>query len=119
MALQPDGLFLSNGPGDPEAVESAIACVSELVTELPTFGICLGHQILALALGGKTYKMKFGHHGGNQPVLDLDTGAIEITSQNHGFAVDGGSLPSGVRVTRVNLNDQTVEGLAHETLPVF
>ncbi len=117
--LQPDGLFLSNGPGDPDAVRSAVACVSELLTELPTFGICLGHQILALALGGKTYKMKFGHHGANQPVLDLDTGAIEITAQNHGFAVDAASLPAGVRVTHVNLNDQTVEGLAHETLPVF
>lgn len=119
MKLDPDGLFLSNGPGDPDAVKSAISTVAELHGELPTFGICLGHQILALALGGKTYKMKFGHHGGNQPVLDLDTGAIEITSQNHGFAVDAGSLPSGVRVTRINLNDQTVEGLGHQTLPVF
>jgi len=119
MALQPDGLFLSNGPGDPDAVRSAIACVTELVEELPTFGICLGHQILALALGGKTYKMKFGHHGGNQPVLDLDTGVIEITSQNHGFAVDADSLPPGVRVTRINLNDRSVEGLAHDSRPVF
>ncbi|MEE8310817.1 MAG: glutamine-hydrolyzing carbamoyl-phosphate synthase small subunit [Candidatus Binatia bacterium] len=117
--LAPDGLFLSNGPGDPDAVSGAIAVVGELAREMPTFGICLGHQILALALGAKTYKMKFGHHGGNQPVMDVDTGVVEITSQNHGFAVDADSLPAGVRVTRINLNDRTVEGLEHESLPVF
>ncbi len=114
-----DGLFLSNGPGDPDAVAGAVATVAELSRELPTFGICLGHQILGLALGGQTYKMKFGHHGGNQPVMDLDTRRIAITSQNHGFAVDEKSLPDSVRVTHVNLNDRTVEGLAHVELPVF
>jgi carbamoyl-phosphate synthase small subunit len=118
-ALAPDGLFLSNGPGDPDAVSGAIGVVGELVRDYPTFGICLGHQILALALGAKTFKMKFGHHGGNQPVIDVDTGVVEITSQNHGFAVDPDSLPDGVRVTRINLNDQTVEGLEHSALPVF
>lgn len=117
--LKPDGLFLSNGPGDPDAVAGAIPVVAALARELPTFGICLGHQILALALGGRTFKMKFGHHGGNQPVMDLATGTVEITSQNHGFAVDADSLPSGTRVTRINLNDKTVEGLEHESLPVF
>ena len=117
--LKPDGLFLSNGPGDPDAVAGAISVVRELVPEMPTFGICLGHQILALALGAKTYKMKFGHHGGNQPVMDVDTGIVEITSQNHGFAVDADTLPAGTRVTRINLNDRTVEGFEHEALPVF
>ncbi len=119
MAMKPDGLFLSNGPGDPDAVKGAIGVVSELVQQIPTFGICLGHQILALALGAKTYKMKFGHHGGNQPVIELSSGVIDITSQNHGFAVDADSLPQGVRVTHLNLNDDTVEGLEHESLPVF
>ncbi|MBI5506689.1 MAG: glutamine-hydrolyzing carbamoyl-phosphate synthase small subunit [Deltaproteobacteria bacterium] len=118
-ALGVDGLFLSNGPGDPDAVRGAVEVVSELAREMPTFGICLGHQILALALGARTFKMKFGHHGGNQPVLELDTCEVAITSQNHGFAVDPESLPSDVRVTHVNLNDRTVEGLAHRELPVF
>ncbi len=118
-ALRPDGLFLSNGPGDPDAVSGAIAVVAELARELPTFGICLGHQILALALGAKTYKMKFGHHGGNQPVIDLASKTVEITSQNHGFAVDGDSLPGDLRVTHMNLNDNTVEGIEHRHLPVF
>jgi len=118
-ALGPDGVFLSNGPGDPDAVSGAISVVAELIRELPTFGICLGHQILALAVGARTYKMKFGHRGGNQPVIDVDTGVVEITSQNHGFAVDADSVPHDVRVTRINLNDQTVEGLDHATLPVF
>jgi len=117
--LDPDGLFLSNGPGDPDAVSGAISVVAELAKELPTFGICLGHQILSLALGAKTFKLKFGHHGGNQPVMDVDTGVVEITSQNHGFAVDAESLPDDCRVTRINLNDQTVEGMEHKTLPVF
>jgi carbamoyl-phosphate synthase small subunit len=119
LAMKPDGLFLSNGPGDPDAVKGAIGVVGDLLERLPTFGICLGHQILALALGARTYKMKFGHHGGNQPVMELETGIIDITSQNHGFAVDAGSLPTGVRVTHVNLNDDTVEGLGHGSLPVF
>jgi len=118
-ALGVDGLFLSNGPGDPDAVRGAVEVVGELSRELPTFGICLGHQILALALGAKTFKMKFGHHGGNQPVMELDSGEVAITSQNHGFAVDPDSLPRDVRVTHVNLNDRTVEGLAHRDLPVF
>lgn len=117
--LGADGLFLSNGPGDPDAVGGAIKVIGELAREMPTFGICLGHQILALSLGAKTYKMKFGHHGGNQPVLELDTGRVSITSQNHGFAVDEASLPSSLRVTHINLNDRTVEGFAHRELPVF
>jgi len=114
-----DGLFLSNGPGDPDAVRGAIDVIGKLALEMPTFGICLGHQILALALGAKTYKMKFGHHGGNQPVLELDTGRVSITAQNHGFAVDEKSLPAGMRVTHINLNDRTVEGFAHRELPIF
>ena len=118
-ALGVDGLFLSNGPGDPDAVRGAIDVVGRLAKELPTFGICLGHQILALALGAKTYKMKFGHHGGNQPVLEVETGRVSITSQNHGFAVDEKSLPAGLKVTHINLNDRTVEGFAHEDLPIF
>ncbi|HYC01499.1 MAG TPA: glutamine-hydrolyzing carbamoyl-phosphate synthase small subunit [Candidatus Limnocylindrales bacterium] len=118
-ALGADGLFLSNGPGDPDAVQGAVEVVQDLARDTPTFGICLGHQILALALGGKTYKMKFGHHGGNQPVLDIDSGVVSITAQNHGFAVDPQSLPPDVRITHLNLNDNTVEGLAHKTLPVF
>jgi carbamoyl-phosphate synthase small subunit len=118
-ALGADGLFLSNGPGDPDAVRGAIDVVGTLAKEMPTFGICLGHQILALALGAKTYKMKFGHHGGNQPVLEIETGRVSITSQNHGFAVDEKSLPPGLKVTHINLNDRTVEGFAHEELPIF
>tara|TARA_B100001741_G_scaffold294767_1_gene277331 strand:+ start:331 stop:1509 length:1179 start_codon:yes stop_codon:yes gene_type:complete len=116
----PAGIFLSNGPGDPSAVTYAVKAVSELLQKgLPIFGICLGHQILSLALGGKTSKLKFGHRGANQPVKDLDTGRVEITSQNHGFTVDGDSLPSEVTVNRINLNDQTVEGLRHKNKPVF
>ena len=117
--LRPDGLFLSNGPGDPDAVEGAVDLVGQLLPDYPTFGICLGHQVLALALGAKTFKMKFGHHGGNHPVQELDTGLIDITAQNHGFAVDADSLPDTARVTHVNLNDGTVEGLEHRSLPVF
>ena len=117
---KPVGLFLSNGPGDPAALGYAVRAVSELIaTGLPTFGICLGHQILGQALGGKTFKLKFGHRGGNQPVKDLETGRVEITSQNHGFAVEAESLPGDVVVNRVNLNDQTVEGLRHKTKPLF
>ena len=116
----PAGVFLSNGPGDPAAVTYAAAAVAELLKKgLPTFGICLGHQILSLAMGGKTSKLKFGHRGANQPVKDLDSGRVEITSQNHGFTVDADSLPDDVAVNRINLNDQTVEGLRHKTKPVF
>jgi carbamoyl-phosphate synthase small subunit len=120
MAEKPAGVFLSNGPGDPAAVTYAVATVNELVKrDIPIFGICLGHQILGQAMGGRTYKLKFGHRGGNQPVKDLATGKIEITSQNHGFAVDPDSLPEDVEVTHINLNDQTVEGLTHKSKPIF
>jgi len=120
LSLKPDGIFLSNGPGDPAAVEYAIESARELVkTGTPTFGICLGHQILGLALGGKTYKLKFGHHGANHPVMDLATQKVEITSQNHGFAVDVDSLDGKAVLSHVSLNDKTVEGMRHGTLPVF
>jgi len=119
LALKPDGIFLSNGPGDPDAVPYAKENVQKLIGKKPVFGICLGHQIMGLALGGKTYKLKFGHHGGNQPVMDLTTRKVEITSQNHGFAVDADSLKGAAEVTHVNLNDNTVEGLAHSELPIF
>jgi carbamoyl-phosphate synthase small subunit len=117
---QPAGIFLSNGPGDPAALDYIVREVKTLVdTGIPIFGICLGHQILGQALGGKTFKLKFGHRGGNQPVKDLASGKVEITSQNHGFAVDPTSLPRDVAVDRINLNDQTVEGMRHKTKPVF
>jgi carbamoyl-phosphate synthase small subunit len=117
---QPAGIFLSNGPGDPAALGGIVREVRSLVDSgIPVFGICLGHQILGQAFGGKTFKLKFGHRGGNQPVKDLESGRVEITSQNHGFAVDAQSLPSEVTVNRINLNDQTVEGLRHRTKPVF
>jgi len=119
LALNPDGIFLSNGPGDPDAVPYARDIIRRLIGKRPIFGICLGHQILGLALGGSTYKLKFGHHGGNQPVMDLSTGKVEITAQNHGFAVDVESLRGVAELTHVNLNDQTVEGLAHRELPLF
>ncbi len=119
MTLNPDALFLSNGPGDPAAVDYAVKTISELLGKKPIFGICLGHQILALALGAKTYKLKFGHRGGNHPVQNVDTGRIEITSQNHGFVVDESSLPSDILVSHINLNDHTVEGIRHKNLPVF
>jgi carbamoyl-phosphate synthase small subunit len=119
LAARPDGVFLSNGPGDPDAVVGARENVAELLGKVPVFGICLGHQILGLALGGRTYKLKFGHHGGNQPVQDLTTGMVEITAQNHGFAVDPASLRDRARVTHVNLNDRTVEGLVVKDQPTF
>ena len=117
---KPAGIFLSNGPGDPAALGYAVQAVSDLIKSgLPIFGICLGHQILGQALGGRTFKLKFGHRGANQPVKNLASGRVEITSQNHGFAVDAASLPADVTVDRINLNDQTVEGLRHKQKPVF
>ena len=119
LDMRPDGVFISNGPGDPAAVTHVISTVKELVGKVPVFGICLGHQILSLALGASTFKLKFGHRGGNQPVKDLETGRIEITAQNHGFAVDEATLPSDVEITHINLNDNTVEGIRHRKLPAF
>ena len=119
LAMNPEGVFLSNGPGDPAALEYAHEAVRGLIGRRPMFGICLGHQILALALGGKTFKLKFGHRGANQPVKDLRTGKVAITSQNHGYAVDPSSLPENVEVTHVNLNDGTVAGLRHKEFPAF
>ncbi|MFN2411985.1 MAG: glutamine-hydrolyzing carbamoyl-phosphate synthase small subunit, partial [Pyrinomonadaceae bacterium] len=120
IALKPDGIFLSNGPGDPASMSRAIEEIKKLAeTQTPMFGICLGHQLIGSAFGGETYKLKFGHRGGNQPIKDLTTGKIEITAHNHGFAIDADSLPPEVEVTHMNLNDQTVAGLRHKTLPVF
>ena len=120
LALEPDGIFLSNGPGDPEPLEAQAAQVRRLIGRKPIFGICLGHQVLGRALGGKTYKLKFGHHGANHPVKNLATGKVEITSHNHGFAVDPDSLnQSEVEPTHMNLNDQTLEGFRHRSEPVF
>jgi len=119
LALGTDGVFLSNGPGDPEALDYASETARQLIGKKPLFGICLGHQILARALGGKTFKLKFGHRGANQPVKDLRTGKIAITSQNHGYAVDPASLPADVEVTHINLNDGTVAGLRHKTQSAF
>jgi carbamoyl-phosphate synthase small subunit len=120
LAFNPDGIFLSNGPGDPQPCDYAIAAAAELIeTGIPTFGICLGHQIMALASGAKTFKMKFGHHGANHPVKDLDTGRVSITSQNHGFAVEEASLPANLRPTHVSLFDGTLQGLARTDKPAF
>ena len=119
LALNPDGIFLSNGPGDPDALGYIHSEIQHLIGEKPIFGICLGHQVLTHAFGGKTFKLKFGHRGGNQPVKDLRSGTVSITSQNHGFATDPDSLPGHVEVTHVNLNDQTVEGIRSTSDPVF
>ena len=119
LSLRPDGVFLSNGPGDPATLGDIVEQTKLLIERTPVFGICLGHQILGQVFGAKTFKLKFGHRGGNHPVKDLTTGKIEITTQNHGYVVDPDSLASGVRVTHVNLNDSTCEGLAHDHLPVF
>ena len=120
IAAGPDGVFLSNGPGDPAVLSYAITNARHLIeADVPVFGICLGHQVLSLAMGGETYKLKFGHRGANHPVREIESGKVEITSQNHGFAVDPDSLPSDVKVTHVNLYDGTVEGLRHTTKPVF
>jgi carbamoyl-phosphate synthase small subunit len=119
LATKPDGVFLSNGPGDPAAVVGAPELIRGLAGKTPLFGICLGHQLMGLAFGGKTYKLKFGHRGANQPVFDHTTKKVEITSQNHGFAVDPSTLGKDVEVTHVNLNDKTVEGIAHKEFPAF
>lgn len=120
LALNPDGIFLSNGPGDPEPCDYAITAIRELIaTGIPTFGICLGHQLLALASGAKTVKMKFGHHGANHPVKDMDTGRVAITSQNHGFAVDADTLPDNIRVTHVSLFDGSLQGITRTDVPAF
>ena len=119
LAYKPDGVFLSNGPGDPEPLTYAVDTIRELLGQVPIFGICLGHQLMSLACGAETYKLKFGHRGANQPVLNCVTGRVEITSQNHGFAVATETLPSCLEVTHINLNDQTVEGLRHKELPAF
>ena len=119
LAMHPDGVFFSNGPGDPEPLEYAQENIRELQGKTPLFGICLGHQLFGLALGGKTYKLKFGHHGGNHPIKNLDTGKVEITAQNHNFNVDPESLPADVAVTHVNLNDNTLAGLKHKSDPMF
>jgi carbamoyl-phosphate synthase small subunit len=120
LALKPDGVFLSNGPGDPEPVDYAVKAIREMMGRVPVFGICLGHQLCGLALGGRTYKLKFGHHGGNHPVRNNLTGKVEITAHNHNFAVDPDSINANeVELTHVDLNDQTLEGLRHKTLPLF
>ncbi len=119
LAMGADGIFLSNGPGDPAALPSLVHEIREMLGKKPVFGVCLGHQLMGLALGGHTYKLKFGHRGGNQPVMNMGSRKVSITSQNHGFAVDGDSLQKGARVTHVNLNDKTVEGLAHEELRCY
>jgi carbamoyl-phosphate synthase small subunit len=119
LAFKPEGVFLSNGPGDPSVLDYTHQAVRDLMGQTPIFGICLGHQVLGFAFGGRTFKLKFGHRGGNQPVKDLVTGKVAITSQNHGFAVDPASLPPEVEVTHINLNDGTVEGMRHRELPIF
>ena len=119
LGMDPDAVFLSNGPGDPAAVKPAIAAMDKLVGRKPIFGICLGHQILSIVLGAKTHKMPFGHHGANHPVRDMTTGKVEITSQNHSYAVDPKTLGADLELTHINLNDETVEGMRHKKAPVF
>lgn len=119
LSLEPDGILISNGPGDPALLSKLSKTTGELMRKLPVFGICLGHQVIAHAVGGKTFKLKFGHRGGNHPVKDLESGRVYITSQNHGYAVDERSLPKGFVVTQRNLNDMTVEGMRHKELPIF
>lgn len=119
LKLNPDGVFLSNGPGDPEPLEYAISTIRQLLGKKPIFGICLGHQLLSLACGAKTFKLKFGHRGANQPVINEETGKVEITAQNHGFAVEEASLPSDLKITHRNLNDNTIAGVRHKKLPAF
>ena len=120
LAMEPDGVFLSNGPGDPASMDDVVKEIKSLAEKnLPVFGICLGHQILGRTFGGETYKLKFGHRGGNQPIKDLGSGRVEITSHNHGFAIDRNSLPDMIEVTHVNLNDETVAGIRHKSLPIF
>ena len=119
LAMAPDGVFFSNRPGDPEPLEYAVANVREMQGKVPLFEICLGHQIFGLALGGKTYKLKFGHHGGNHPIKNLETGKVEITAQNHNYNVDPASLPADVERTHTNLNDDTLAGLRHKSDPMF
>ena len=119
LAWKPDGLFLSNGPGDPAALPYIVKTVKSLLNELPIFGICLGHQILGQVFGGKTFKLKFGHHGANQPVMDVRTRQINITAQNHGFAVDADSVKGGLTISHININDGTVEGLRHKEHRIF
>ena len=120
LSYQPDGILLSNGPGDPEGVPYAIETIRKLIGKKPIFGICLGHQLLGLSLGGRTFKLKFGHRGANQPVKDFETGKVAITSQNHGFSVDPDSLnPDEIELTQINLNDRTLEGMRHRKLPIF
>jgi carbamoyl-phosphate synthase small subunit len=119
LAQKPDGIFLSNGPGDPEPLTYAIETIRDLANKKPMFGICLGHQLIGLALGGQTFKLKFGHRGANQPVLDQRTNKVEITTQNHGFAVRLDNLPGDLEPTHINLNDQTLEGMRHKRWPLF